>query len=92
MVTQINGLDVEFTGEYPTLVIRHIDKPGVIADVTKLLDEFNINIAFMKVFRQSRGQDAFMLIETDNSVPSEGIARIKAFSDEIVDAYLIEAL
>lgn len=92
LITQINGLDVEFTGEYPTLVIRHIDKPGVIADVTSLLEEFGINIAFMKVFRQSRGKDAFMLIEIDGSVPQTAIERIKSLGDEIVDIYLIEAL
>lgn len=91
-VIQINGLDVEFTGEYPTLVIRHIDRPGVIAEVTGLMGQFGINIAFMRVFRHSRGQDAFMIIETDGEIPGKVIAQVRALSDEIKDVYLIEAL
>ncbi len=91
-VVQINGLNVEFTGEYPTLVIRHIDRPGVIAQVTGLMVQFDINIAFMRVFRQSKGQDAFMIIETDNDISKKVIARVKALGDEIQDVYLIEAL
>lgn len=91
-VIQINGLNVEFTGEYPTLVIRHLDRPGVIAEVTSLMVKFNINIAFMRVFRQSKGQDAFMIIETDNDISKKIIAQLRAVGDEIQDVYLIEAL
>jgi len=91
-VIQINGLNVEFTGEYPTLVIRHIDRPGVIAEVTSLMVQFNINIAFMRVFRQTKGQDAFMIIETDNDISKKAIAQVRALGDEIQDVYLIEAL
>jgi L-serine dehydratase len=91
-VIQINGLNVEFTGEYPTLVIRHIDRPGVIAEVTSLMVKFNINIAFMRVFRQSRGQDAFMIIETDTEISKKVIAEVKALGEGIQDVYLIEAL
>jgi L-serine dehydratase len=91
-VIQINGLNVEFTGEYPTLVIRHVDRPGVIAEVTSLMVKFNINIAFMRVFRQSRGQDAFMIIETDTEISKKVIAEVKALGEGIQDVYLIEAL
>lgn len=91
-IIRINGLNVEFTGEYPTIVIRHIDKPGVIAEVTSLMVQFNINIAFMRVFRQSKGQDAFMIIETDNAVSRKVIAQVRALGDEIQDVYLIDAL
>lgn len=91
-IIQINGLNVEFTGEYPTLIIRHIDRPGVIAEVTSLMVNFNINIAFMRVFRHSKGQDAFMIIETDNGISKKVIAQVKALGEEIQDVYLIEAL
>lgn len=91
-VVQINGLNVEFTGEYPTLIIRHIDRPGVIAEVTSLMVQFNINIAFMRVFRQNKGQDAFMIIETDNEISKKVIAQVRSLGDEIQDVYLVEAL
>jgi len=66
LITQINGLEVEVTGDYPTIIIRHHDQPGVISDVARVLSQLGINIANMKVFRRSRGDtDAFMCIESD---------------------------
>jgi L-serine dehydratase len=92
LVTEINGLDIEFTGEYPTIIIRHMDKPGVVANVTHIMDEFEINIAFMKVFRQRKGEDAFMIIEIDNDVPKEVLEGIRNLADEILHVYLVEGL
>ncbi|MBF8982152.1 L-serine ammonia-lyase, iron-sulfur-dependent, subunit beta [Lutibacter sp. B2] len=91
-ITQINGLVVEFTGEYPTLVVRQIDQPGVIAKVTKILNEFEINVAFMRVFRHSKGQDAFMIIETDTVVSKEVICKIKDSGKEIIHIYSIKSI
>jgi L-serine dehydratase len=39
--------------------------------VTGILAENGINIAFMRVFRHGRREDAYMVIETDQSVPPE---------------------
>lgn len=91
-IIQINGLDVEFTAEYPTLVIRHIDRPGVIAEVTKIMSHHNINIASMNVFRQHKGEDAFMIIETDHVVSEKIVDEIHGLKDKIISVYMIEAL
>lgn len=71
LLKEINGMDVEFTGEYETLITNHIDKPGIISNVTKVLAEYNINIAFMRVYRQSRGDNAVMVIESDEKLPDK---------------------
>ncbi|MBR4659048.1 MAG: L-serine ammonia-lyase, iron-sulfur-dependent subunit beta [Clostridia bacterium] len=66
IITEINGMEVEVTGEYPTIIIQHHDQPGVISDVARVLSQLGINIANMKVFRRSRGdKNAFMCIECD---------------------------
>lgn len=88
IITEIDGLALEFTGQYPTLITKHIDKPGVIARVTTILAAFNVNIAFMKVFRQSRGKLASMILETDNIIPQELLKSILQIS-EIKDAKII---
>ena len=67
-ITEINGMAVELSGEYPTLIVRHTDVPGVINDVTSILAREKINVAFMRVFRQARRADACMVIETDTPV------------------------
>lgn len=88
-ITQVNGLELEFTGEYPTLVISHIDKPGVIAKVTAALEKYNINIAFMRVYRHSKGQNAFMIIEADDDISMEIVKYIKDTIQEVPEAYLV---
>jgi L-serine dehydratase len=77
LITEINELGVELSGEYPTLIVRHMDEPGVIAEVSHVLAQLNVNIAFMRVFRHGRGRDAYMCIETDTPVTKEmqGIIR-----------------
>ena len=76
-ISEINGLEVEFSGEYPTLVIQHNDQPGVIAEVSHVLAQLNVNIAFMRVFRHGKGEDAYMTIETDQPVTPEMQAMIR---------------
>lgn len=68
LITEINGMQVEFSGDYPTLIIRHEDVPGVINSVSLILAKEHINIAFMRVFRHGNRTDAYMVIETDTPV------------------------
>ena len=77
-VNEVNNNKVEFTGSYPTVIISHQDKPGVLAKVSALLyDEF-INIAFTKVFRSQKGKEANMVLEVDNEISKEVFEQIKA--------------
>lgn len=71
-IDQINGIDVEFTGEYCTMIIKQQDTPGVVAHITQALSEYNINIAFMRLYRESRGTLAYTIIETDELI-DEGV-------------------
>jgi len=58
LITQIGDTDVEVDGDYCTLITTHTDKPGMIAKVSTVLAQHRINIAFMKVFRQNKGDTA----------------------------------
>lgn len=68
-IRRINDIEVDFTGEYSTLIVGHRDKAGTIAFVTSKLANYQINIAFMKMFRDGKGMNAFTVIETDGSIP-----------------------
>lgn len=85
-VCEIDGIDVNFSGESNTLIIRNIDEPGRIKEVAVALSNAAINIATMQVFRDKRGGHAIMVVETDQIVPQEamddlankdGIIRVK---------------
>lgn len=76
-VCEVNDNEVDFSGIYETLIVSHKDKPGVIHSVTHILSKENINIAFMKVFRDRKGEAATMIFEMDNKVSQEAIDKIK---------------
>jgi len=76
VVTEIDSYDVEITGNMPVLVVGHVDRPGVIAAVTGVLAECDVNVASMQVSRERRGAGALMLIETDAFVDDATAARI----------------
>lgn len=81
IINYIDGDEVDFTGEYPTIIIKHRDVPGVVSKVTSILYDAEINIAFMKVFRSLRGEKATMIFKCDNEVDTALEARIKDIKD-----------
>ena len=68
-ILNIDGFEVNLSGQYPAMLVIHRDVPGVINKVTWALSRFEINIAFMRLSRKSRGEEALMLLETDENVP-----------------------
>ena len=67
-IASIDGQAANFSGDYPTLIIRNKDLPGRVAQVTSELAKRTINIATMKLNRSTRGEDAVMIIECDHEV------------------------
>lgn len=66
VVSEIDGLEVRFTGERPILITRHQDTPGVISAIATLLYEQRINIGNMTVNRSRKDKLASMYIEIDS--------------------------
>lgn len=83
MVTNIDGYDVEITGEEYTLLTRHYDKPGVVAKVCEELAKEKINISTMRLFRKGKGSDAVMIIHTDQPVPPAVAEKVKNSNENI---------
>ncbi|MCB2299968.1 L-serine ammonia-lyase, iron-sulfur-dependent subunit beta [Clostridium tagluense] len=77
LIFEVDGEPVEFTGNYPTIIISHKDIPGMISKVSTILFNENVNIAFMNVYRNSRGLKAAMVFETDTVVPKKVLDKIK---------------
>jgi L-serine dehydratase len=75
-IIRINDMDVEFSGEYTTILTTHTDYPGVVASVSAIISKNDINIAFMKLFRQAKGHKAMLIIETDQKVEPDVVEEI----------------
>lgn len=77
-VCKLDGIDVNFSGESCTLIIRNVDEPGRIREVATALSNAEINVATMQVFRDKRGGTAVMVVETDQIVPREAIEDLES--------------
>ena len=80
-VDKINGVDVNFTGAYNTLVVRHIDVHGELNRITSELVAVNVNIANMSLFRSRRGGTVLTVIELDEKLTPDVLDRIRSIPD-----------
>ncbi|MBE7005087.1 MAG: L-serine ammonia-lyase, iron-sulfur-dependent, subunit beta [Ruminococcaceae bacterium] len=92
-VDEVNGMRVDFNGDYSTILVLHLDRPGVIADVTQLMRTKypDANIANFRLSRKERGGMSVMTIEIDG-VATEGMALDLRGVENVVNALLIKRL
>lgn len=67
LITAVNGMEVQITGQYTCLIVLHRDTPGTIAAVTDVLAAHGANICNFRLARQKKGGEAVMTIEMDGS-------------------------
>lgn len=70
-IRRLNDIEVDFTGEYSTMIIGHQDVTGTVAYITSCLAEEAVNVATLKLFREGKGLKAVTVIETDSMVSEE---------------------
>ena len=73
MINRIDGLEANFSGDLPTLIVHNLDQPGHVAEVTSMLEHKSVNIATMQLYRSGRGGHAVMVIECDQEIPRESL-------------------
>lgn len=76
-ISEINGIKVDFSGRLNTIVVEQIDKAGVLAYITQCLSEENVNIAFLNLFREKKGANAYTFVETDSLIPEHALAQLR---------------
>lgn len=80
-ITAINGFSVNLAGQYHTVLLMYKDKPGMISKASKIIQEYNINIASLHCDRNEKGGTASMYFALD-AEPSDAIVEaIKNISD-----------
>jgi len=80
-IRRLNGMQVNFSGEAPTLIIQNHDEPGVISKVSGVFSQVSQNIASMLNMRDKRGGLAVMVLELDSPVPPELCERIRSMPE-----------
>ena len=87
-ICKIDGLDVNFSGDQPTLIVHNTDQPGHVSKVTTMLAEHDVNISSMQLYRTQRGGNAVMVIECDQEVPKTSLDYLKNMDGIVNVTYL----
>ncbi len=90
-VCRINGVEVDFTGQYHAMFVIQNDRPGVLAHITHCLSESLVNIAFMRLFREEKGNIAYTFAESDDPIPEDVVAAVR-LNRNVHDVMLIQAI
>lgn len=86
VIYDVNGDEMEFTGDFPTVVLKYHDKKGVIMSISSILSNGHHNIGKMNVTRD--GKIATMTLELDSSVNDDSIDKVSALEDVFYLRYI----
>lgn len=89
-IIELNGFDLNLSGENPAMLIYHIDAYGVVASVAGILADYKINISRMIVSRIEKDSMALMVIETDQVI-QEDILKEIAMKDNVKKVYVLDS-
>lgn len=87
-IAEIDGIETNFSGENPTLIVHNLDQPGHVSEVTSMLAHKGVNIVTMQLYRSSKGGKAVMVVECDQEVPQEGIRWLERVEGVLKVTYL----
>src|SRR6056297_2281117 len=82
------GLVRDFVGGSHTLLIRHVDRPGVIARVARVIADDDGNIATLHSARRKRGGEAMMSVEMDRRLSQVALD----YLDHLADVHWLRML
>ena len=91
VITRLNGVDVELSGNYSTMIVEHIDKKGTLAFITTVLSAYDLNIGSLRLYRESKGKMAYAIIEVDTNVDMRVAEAIRGI-DTVRDVILVPAI
>ncbi len=68
-IKEIDGFEADFNGDFPTLIIFHKDRMGIISLITKTIADYKLNIGTMKVSKDAQTRKVLTWIEVNENIP-----------------------
>jgi D-3-phosphoglycerate dehydrogenase len=77
-LVEIKGIEIEAELGAHMLYITNEDRPGLIGALGKTLGDADVNIATFHLGRAARGAEAIALLEVDQPISAEVLAKVRA--------------
>jgi L-serine dehydratase len=88
VINKIDGVDVTVDGSYDTLITIHKDKPGMVNKLTQVFYDELINLAFMKLYREFKGDKAILVAELDEPISPQALQKLRELTDVYKMTYI----
>lgn len=69
VIIDINGTNINFTGDYPTFILKYVDQRGIISFISTILADNGYNIESLKTIKEL--DDVSLIIEVNADVEEE---------------------
>lgn len=80
-IRRINDVQVDLQGEGFTVLVEHVDHPGVIAHACGVIGETGINIGSTTCRRSEKGGKALLVLELDQPVGEAVLGKLASLED-----------
>ena len=80
-IVEVDGQAIEVRPVDTLLVVRNLDKPGIVGKLGTILGNCSVNIANMSLSRAQQGESALTIFELDDEPPAEALKTIEQDSD-----------
>lgn len=80
-IVEVDGEAIEARPVDTLLVVRNLDKPGIVGKVGSILGQFGVNIANMSLSRSEGSESALTILELDEEPAAEAIEQLVADAD-----------
>jgi L-serine dehydratase len=80
-IRRVNDVQVDLQGEGFTVLIEHVDHPGVIAHACAVMAEGGINIGSTTCRRSEKGGEALLVLELDQTIGPEVLGKLAGLAD-----------
>lgn len=88
VIQRLNGIEIDMNGASPTVIVKHWDRKGVLAYITKVISDADLNIGALKLYREGKGKLAYAIVELDGKVPEDILQKLEEYPDNITTTYI----
>lgn len=81
LITRINDAKVHINGFFDVLIVGHVDMPGMVYKITKVLYEWKININGLSLHREEKSGNAVAIIEVDDKISDKLCDEMRAIEN-----------
>ena len=89
VINQIGDFQTRIFAENPTLLVTHLDRPGVISELSEVLARYELNIAVLRLSRMGKGGQANAMFIVDSEIPQAVVDELQAL-DHVEEVMVVD--